>query len=164
MLVNNEDNKDKSKDNVDFDPVKEIKAMRENMVSKETYQKLQKDYANLFEAYKNGDSPDNQEEDKGTVDVSVLRKELFNSNSNMTNLQFCSKALELRDALIANGEEDPFVPNGINIKPTMQDRECAENFANAIKACIEYADGDSQLFTQELQRITTDTYPYPNRK
>ena len=42
------------------------------------------------------------------------------------------------------------------IVPTTEDIECANRVAEVVKECIEYADGDSQLFTNELNRRTVD--------
>ena len=55
-----------------------------------------------------------------------------------------------------DGGIDPFLPIGNRISPTKEDIETANRVAEAFQSCIDYAEGDSQLFTQELQRITND--------
>ena len=57
------------------------------------------------------------------------------------------------------GAPDPFIPIGKNIAPTAEDVQKAENVVNAVRSCLEYADGDSEAFTNELQRITVDAMP-----
>ena len=44
----------------------------------------------------------------------------------MTNLEFVSKSLELRDAIIESGGTDPFLPVGKGIEITRDDYEAAE--------------------------------------
>ena len=77
---------------------------------------------------------------------------MFNHEHN--NLEYIKLALELRNTLIAKGETDPFLPVGSQISPTADDAEKAEKVAQVYQECIDYADGDSALFTQELMRRT----------
>lgn len=87
-------------------------------------------------------------------DLNNLRKTLFDSELN--NLDYVDTALKLRKALIDNGQADPFLPVGSQISPTAEDVAAANRVADVMQACIDYADGDSELFTQELQRRTVD--------
>ena len=77
-------------------------------------------------------------------------------NEHQSNLEYWENALNLRQALIDSGENDPFLPYGHKIVPTTEDVECANRVAEVVKECIEYANGDSQLFTNELNRRTVD--------
>ena len=43
---------------------------------------------------------------------------------------------------------------GAQISPTAEDVQVAEKVAQIYQECVDYADGDSALFTQELQRRT----------
>ena len=70
------------------------------------------------------------------------------------NLDYVKLALELRSSLIAEGKPDPFLPMGSQIAPTADDVEKAEKVAQVYQECIDYVDGDSKLFTQELMRRT----------
>ena len=88
--------------------------------------------------------------------IDDLRNELFNSPRELTNLEYVTKAMELREALIENGEPDPFLPVGKQISPTRDDLEGAEKVAQVYKECIDYAEGDSEVFTNELMRRTRD--------
>ena len=98
-----------------------------------------------------------QVESKHTKEeIDDLRNELFNSPRELNNLEYITKAMELRDALIENGEPDPFLPVGKQISPTRDDIEGAEKVAQVYRECIEYADGDSEVFTNELMRRTRD--------
>ena len=57
---------------------------------------------------------------------------------------------------MAKGEPDPFLPYGKQISPTRQDEETAAKVAQIYQECIDYAEGDSEVFTNELQRRTRD--------
>ena len=140
--------------------IEAIKEMKKNSVSKEAYDKLMGDNKALLDAIINGGEIPSPSEPKQPADIAALRKELFSSESgDLSNIDYIKKALELRDALIEQQGVDPFLPMGKNISPTAEDMESSNKLADAFRSCIEYADGDSQLFTQELQRITkNDTF------
>ena len=100
------------------------------------------------------------------VDISKLRKQLFNNSreKNISNVDYISNALKLRDALLEKGERDPFVPYGDKVTLTAEHFDKANMVAEVLKECVEFADGDSGIFTAELQRRTKDTMPrFKNR-
>ena len=132
-----------------------LKRMQENTVPKEEYKKLQDENRKLLNAFVNGEQIEQPETKVVTEeDLNNLRKTLFDSELN--NLDYVDTALKLRKALIDNGQADPFLPVGSQISPTAEDVAAANRVADVMQACIDYADGDSELFTQELQRRTVD--------
>ena len=56
----------------------------------------------------------------------------------------------MRKALIAEGEADPFLPIGNQISPSDADVAAAQKVADILQDCVDYADGDSAVFTNEL--------------
>ena len=146
--------------NPDTDYVAAIKELKEKTVSKESYQKLRDENKKLLQSLVNGEQIQAEVE---KPDINELRKELFNEDSNIDNVNFISKALELRTALIENGEPDPFLPVGKRITPTDEDISAANRVATVLQECVDYAQGDSQAFTNELQRRTIDTAPTRRR-
>ena len=141
------------------DYIEQIKKLKESSVSKDDYNKLKADNKKLIDALANGTQVEGVVEPKidAVENINNLRKKLFGKgNNNLNNLEYCDTALQLRDALIKNGERDPFLPFGHNVVATDSDHETAERVANVMKECIEYADGDSDIFTNELQRRTVD--------
>lgn len=146
--------------NPDTDYVAAIKELKEKTVSKESYQKLRDENKKLLQSLVNGEQIQAEVE---KPDINELRKELFNEDSNIDNVSFISKALELRTALIENGEPDPFLPVGKRITPTDEDISAANRVATVLQECVDYAQGDSQAFTNELQRRTIDTAPTRRR-
>lgn len=135
-----------------------IKELKENSVDRSEYDKLRAENKRLIDAVVNG-QPGQEEQvvSKHTKEeIDDLRNELFNSPRELNNLEYITKAMKLREALMENGEPDPFLPVGKQISPTRDDIEGAEKVAQVYKECIEYADGDSEVFTNELMRRTRD--------
>ena len=135
-----------------------IKELKENSVNRSEYDKLRAENKRLIDAVVNGQP--GQEEPVFTKhskeQIDDLRNDLFNSPRELNNLEYITKAMELREALMENGEPDPFLPVGKQISPTRDDLEGAEKVAQVYKECIEYAEGDSEVFTNELMRRTRD--------
>lgn len=131
--------------------IEAIKEMKEKTVSKEAYSKLQDENKKLLQSLINGETIEGTPQAEA-ADVNKLRNQLFGDGVELTNLEYCTKALELRDALIAEGKKDPFLPSGHKVIVTNEDVEAANRVAEIMKECIEYADGDSNIFTSELQR------------
>lgn len=168
--MENQDQKQNEKPNVaDNTPdyLAEIERLKSNTVDKSQYEKLLKDNKKLIqtvarnderakaiEAAKNNEQP---------IDIDKLREKMFNPNNNLNNLEYIKNALELRKGLMDRGEPDPFLPIGNKISPTAEDVETANRVAKAFQSCVDYAEGDPELFTQELQRITRDTGPRLHR-
>ena len=139
------------------DYIDQIKKLKENSVSKDDYNKLKADNKKLIDALASGTQMDVVESKMSvTENINELRKKLFGKGNNLSNLEYCDTAVKLRDALIENGEKDPFLPFGHNVVATYSDHETANRVANIMRECIEYADGDSDIFTNELQRRTVD--------
>lgn len=139
--------------------IEAIREMKQNSVSKEAYNKLKEENKQLLDSLINGKQV-TIEQTKQPVDVLSLRKKLSDIDNPMSNLEYAKTAVELRDALINQyGEMDPFLPIGHRITPTDEDITKAEKVATVLKECIDYADGDSELFTNELQRRMIDSMP-----
>ena len=141
-------------DNIDY--IAAIKELKENSVDRQKYDALKADNKRLVEALVNGQTIETNS--KPQVDIQALRNELFR-NENQTNLQYVENALKLRNALIESGEPDPFIPQGSKVIATSEDIAAAQRVADVLQECIDYAEGDSQVFTNELQRRTVDTMP-----
>lgn len=140
------------------DYITAIKELKQNSVDRSEYEKLRAENKKLIDAVVNG-QPGQEEQvlvKHSKEQIDDLRNDLFNSPRELNNLEFITKAMELREALMENGEPDPFLPVGKQISPTRDDIEGAEKVAQVYKECIEYAEGDSEVFTNELMRRTRD--------
>ena len=135
-----------------------IKELKEKSVDRSEYDKLRAENKKLIDAVVNGqpgqEEPAASKHSKEQIDE--LRNDLFNSPKELSNLEYITKAMELREALMEKGEPDPFLPVGKQISPTRDDLEGAEKVAQVYRECIDYAEGDSEVFTNELMRRTRD--------
>ena len=146
-VQNNQPDTDTSVDYISA--INEIKA---NSVSKEDYLKLREENQRLLKAFVNGETPGSAQHVE-KPDINALRAELFgNSKKDLSNLEFVDKALELRQAVIDDGGLDPFVANSRLVHPTDEDFTRAEKVANILQECVDYADGNAGVFTDELKR------------
>lgn len=147
---------EESNDSVDL--IKAIKEIKKNSVSREQYEKLQEENKELLNSLINGGQVE-MIDTTTKPSIEELRKELFSKEAvekGMTNLEYVTKALALRNAIIESGGIDPFLPVGQGIEITKEDFESAEFMAQQYQECIDYAQGNSEVFTAELMRRTTD--------
>ena len=141
----------------DLDYGAAIQELQKNTVSKETYNKLQTETKKLLVALVNGQQIDIEPEEK--PDINELRRKLFDKDGNLSNLEYIDTALKLRKALIDAGERDPFLPYGDRVNVTAELYDKAQAVADGLQECVDFADGDSGIFTAQLQRITKDVLP-----
>lgn len=137
------------------DYIAAIQELKQNSVEREKYNQLKAENKKLLDAIVNGQEIDvSKQENKRSIEE--IRNELFNGEKDLSNLEFIQNALELRSALIEKGEPDPFLPVGNQITPTDADIAAAEKVATVLQECVDYAEGDSAVFTNELQRRMVD--------
>ena len=139
------------------DYISAIKEIKQNSVTRESYDKLRSENKQLLDALVNGKDIDIKKEEP--VDINQLRKDLFNRDKQMSNLDYVSSALKLRSALIDAGERDPFLPYGEKVNITAEHYEKANQVATVLQECVDFADGDSGIFSAELQRHLKDSMP-----
>ena len=117
------------------DYIEQIKKLKESSVSKDDYNKLKADNKKLIDALANGTQVEGVVEPKVSAveKIDNLRKKLFSKGNDLSNLEYCDTAVKLRDALIENGERDPFLPFGHDVVATDSDYESAERVATIMK-------------------------------
>ena len=138
----------------DTDYVQAINELKANTVSKTEYAKVRAENKRLLDALVSGEKLDVP--DKEVLDPVALRQKLFNKDSQLTNLEYVDTSLKLRKAMLERGERDPFLPYGDRVQDTAQMYDTAEKVASVLQECVDFADGDSGIFTAELQRRTVD--------
>lgn len=151
-VVNGQDEVDTTSPEVDY--LNTIKELKQNSVDRSEYDKLRAENKRLLEDFVNGKFNGTEEQEETHRPITDIRDDLFNHEH--SNLDYVKLSLELRDALIAEGQPDPFIPIGKQFNATREDAAAAENVANIYRECVEYADGDSGVFTNELMRRTKD--------
>lgn len=147
----------------DVDYLAAIKELKANSVDRAKYDKLKEENKKLLDTVINGGEYSGSQEDS-SVDLEQLRKNVFD-NPEPTNLEYVTNVLKLREALIEEGYEDPFVPQGNQIVANEQDRLLAEKVARELGDMVERANGDSQVFLAEFKRrVKVPTDMTPKRK
>lgn len=131
-----------------------IEELKANTVSREAYNKLRGENKQLLDALVSGKEIVQEEKEKPSV--ADLRKKLF-GEENMSNLEYVETALSLRDALIESGERDPFLPYGDKVDITSEQIDAANKVAAGLKEMVDFAEGDSGVFSAEYQRRVRDT-------
>lgn len=150
-------------ENENLDYIETIKQLKQTTVPKTELEKLQAENKKLLNTLLEGGELDAAATTPQKRTSDEIRKELFSDDADFNNLDFAIKAIELREAILDEGGIDPFVPQGNKIVAEDSDFAAAEKVAEALKSCIEYANGDSEIFTNELMRITVDSSPVSTR-
>lgn len=138
------------------DYIAAINELKQNSVDRSKYDQLRAENKQLLNTLVNGQQVETQPAAQ-KPDIPALRQAVFKEDQ--SNLDYVTNALKLRAALIENGEPDPFLPYGKKIVATEEDIAAANRVADVLQQCVDYAEGDSQVFTNELQRRTVDTGP-----
>ena len=128
-----------------------ITEMRANTVPKDKYERLKTENEKLMRAFANGEQIEVETPKKS--DMNELRKALYTDEvQNISDLEMITKTLELRQAIMDQGGEDPFVPQGKKFMAEDNDYATAEKVADVLQQCVDYANGDNSVFITELQR------------
>ena len=147
--------------------VKALKALKDNSVSKEEYDKVVADRNTLIKAVAEGNTTQTPSaETEKTPSVQELRDKLRKSGeAELSNAEYVAAALQLRDKIIAEGKIDPFLPQGVKTKPTLIDIQGADRVAEGLKSCLDAATDpetgkiDNDLFNAHLKKLIADDNP-----
>ena len=137
------------------DYIATIQQLKQNSVDKAKYDALRLENKKLLDAVVNGQTVETQVQVQ-KEDIQTLRNKVFN-NPNQTNLEYITNALNLRNRLLEEGYEDPFVPQGTKISATQADYDKANKVATVLQEMVDEADGDPNVFLIEYQRRVKDT-------
>ena len=129
-----------------------INELKQNSVDRSKYEEHRAENKKLLDSIVNGTEVAQPVEEKKSVEE--LRAAYLKEDQ--SNLEYITNALALREALMAEGKPDPFLPIGEQILPTDEDVATANKVASVLQECVDYAEGDSNVFTNELQRRLVD--------
>lgn len=130
-----------------------IEEMKANTVSRDAYNKLRNENKQLLDALVSGKEIPQEPVNKPSADD--LRKKLF-GGEDMSNLEYVETVLSLRNSLIGAGERDPFLPYGDKVDITPEQIDAAEKVAAGLQEMVDFAEGDSGVFSAEYQRRVKD--------
>ena len=153
MLNNNEEQQKVVTENplkgIEEDYIEQIKQLKQQSVPKEAFEELEAEHRRLINELVNGQNSQVVVEDK--PDMAQMRKELYDPENQFSNLEYASRTLALRKAIMESGQPDPFLPNGPHAEVTNFDRESAQRVADVLEECIEAANGSNDMFTAALK-------------
>ena len=133
--------------------IEALNQLKANSVDKADYEKLKAENKKLLDSIVNGTEVALPATEKASIDD--LRTKLINSSEeNLSSLEYTQVALKLRERLIEEGEEDPFVPHGSQYSPTQVDYDRARRVAAILQDCVDNAEGDDATFLAELNKRT----------
>ena len=130
----------------------EVLDIKKNFVKKEDYDKLQNDYKKLVKDVLDGADITNPNGESDSPKISDLRKELYGPDSNLNNLEYVEKTLQLRKLIIEETGKDPFLPSGIKETPSEADIAAAARTAELMQKCVDEANGDPEVFDVILSK------------
>lgn len=129
--------------------IQTIQELKENSVDRKIYDKLKGERDMLIKSLANGDTLATAE----SVQVRSLAECKADFLTKTTSqCEYMEKVLALRDAAMREGQSDPFVAEGHHVKPTAYDYQRAQEIADIYRECLDYAEGDDQVFMNEINR------------
>lgn len=162
-MLDNENQVNQEVNGVDTDYIDAINELKANSVDKESYDKLRAENQKLLASLISGNKVEEEAETVRPEELDKLaneyRTKLFKKNNELSNLEYIDTALKLRDVIIQKGERDPFLPVGSRVDENVEQHETAERVASVLQECVDFAQGDSGIFSAELQRRTSDIMP-----
>lgn len=126
--------------------------IQKNYVKKDKYDKLEGDYRQLVSHILDGTDIDNPGGDQESPKASDLRKELYNPDGSLSNLEYVEKTLQLRKIIKEETGRDPFLPAGIKETPTEADAAAAQRVADILQSAVDEAEGDPEAFDVILSK------------
>lgn len=144
------------------DYLEAIKSLKQNSVDKALYDKVKAENKKLLDSIVNGTEVALDVKKQEEPTIQELRERVFN-NPNQTNLEYVTNVLKLRERLIEEGNDDPFIASSSQYSPTNADYERANRVATILQDMVDTADGDSAVFLNEYQRRVKEVN-IPNKK
>lgn len=136
-----------------IDAIQELKA---NSVSIDRYNRVVEENKSLIQTLAQGGTLPNA---GLPVERSAeeIKKELWGSEPITSQTKFVELSLELRDAVLRETGEDIYVSTGHYITPNAEAYASAEKSATIYRECLDYANGNDEVFINELSRRMVET-------
>ena len=97
----NENENNQAVETTETDYIAAINDLKANSVDRSLYNKLKDENKRLLDTLISGGQIESPKE---KVDMNQLRKELYGSDQTMSNLDYWTKTMELREAIIESGK------------------------------------------------------------
>ena len=140
---------------------KAYKELKDSTVSKEQYEKVQSQLADVTKALIDGTTRATLPEGGKSEEKSLkeLAKEF--TEQGIDNLEAAKRALKYRDAVIKKYGVDPMVD--VHSEDPEGDSEKAQNYVTVLQECIDNSGGSNTVFTAMFNEKIKDT-PLANAK
>ena len=148
-------------DTTEVDYVEAIKELKENSVSKAEYAKLKAENQKLIKSLINGESLPQDQQPKKEIDVVGIEKRLASKDPTIRYIDGFKMMLDLREADLAAGKVDPFIPATKRDGYTQADLDACQRRAEIYQECLDEANGNNEVFISELYNRMVDTMPTP---
>lgn len=148
-------------ENTNQNYIEAINKLKSTTVSKEKYDQLKEENANLLNSLINGNQVTAVTESEAKPTAAELRKELFTKEHN--DLEYAKLTLQLRDAVKEETGVDCFVSNSTLQPAKDEDYASAEKVAKVLQECIDNSNGDNGIFMAHLTNRINDIV-LPQRK
>lgn len=137
--------------------IEAINNLKATTVSKSKYDKLVEENKNLVNSLVNGDyTAVNGQAVTEKKSIDDIMKEQAKYAKKNDVIGYMESALEFRDRILEETGEDVFMSRGANITPTQESYISAQKTADIYRECLDYANGNGQVFINELQRRMAD--------
>ena len=134
-----------------------INDLKKNTVSKDDYRKLKEENATLLSSIMEGKTMSATEKVKKPT-AQELRNKLYGKGcEDLTDLEYTTLTCDLRDVLLEEEGIDYMAPTGTQYQADVNDFAAANKTYNCFRHCIEVANGNNDIFLQELSRITNES-------
>lgn len=139
----------------------QIKNLKASTVSREEYDKVRNENKTLLETIVNGQSGFERSSTEDAPEGPTLQ-ELINStygkdSDKLNDLEYTTNVLEIRDRLLERDGVDHFIPSGKKYSPDYNDQFVAQKVYEGLRHCVDVAEGNNEVFIQEVTRITADS-------
>lgn len=131
-----------------------IAELRANTVPKNKYERLEQENKKLMRAIANGEEV--QVEAPKTPEEINKQRETFLKENNAGPVKFWTDFLEVREYDIEHNKRDPMKGFGKMYIPNEEEDMWMDRVADVVSQCLEIADGDDIVFSNELNRRIND--------
>lgn len=146
--------------------IEAISKLKSTTVSKELYDKAIEENKTLLDSIVNGmPGPSGNDTAESKPDLKQLKDALFKPEKELNNLEYITRALAYREALLEETGKDCFVGYS-HLDPNFNKEEAeaqAQKVADVYEQCIQKSGGNPEAFTLYLQQRTNDVV-LPRRK
>lgn len=141
------------------DYLAQIQEMKKNSVSREAYDKMRDENKRLLEAIVNGEKLEQKQAETPKMRTpDEVYQDFVVSDKPRSDIERAKLWIEYRESCKAAGEPEPYVSN--RKKPSAAELESIDNTQRVLEHCLEYSNGNEEIFSTELKRLLIDTNPY----